>query len=118
MTCWPRRWPWGLSILVLQSIRRQNARWLVLAIGWHALVNTAALLALAAWGAWATEGVIALFALASLGAVLWLRDRGEATAEAGIGRTAATDPPPMPSAADPPPTERPERLEDSRYLDE
>ncbi|HEX9674863.1 MAG TPA: YhfC family glutamic-type intramembrane protease [Anaerolineales bacterium] len=118
MTCWPRRWPWGLSILVLQSIRRQNARWLVLAIGWHALVNTAALLALAAWGAWATEGVIALFALASLGAVFRLRDHSEATAEEVAGRTAAADPAARPSAADPTWMERPERLEDSRYLEE
>jgi len=107
----------GLSILVLQSIRRQNALWLVLAIGWHALVDAAALLALGAWGAWATEGVVALFAVASLGAAFRLRDRGEAPAEAGVGRTAATDPPPRPSAATPPLTERPERLEDSRYLD-
>jgi uncharacterized membrane protein YhfC len=111
----------GLSILVLQSIRKRNALWLVLAVGWHALVDGAALVALAAWGTWATEGVIALFALASLGAVFGLRDRGEATAQEPTGRTAATDPPAIPTAADRPPqawTERPERLEDSRYLEE
>ena len=87
-------------------------------VGLSSLVNTAALLALAAWGAWATEGVIALFALASLGAVFRLRDHSEATAEEVAGRTAAADPAARPSAADPPPTERPERLEDSRYLEE
>jgi len=111
----------GLSILVLQSIRRRNALWLFLAVGWHALVDAAALLALAAWGAWATEGVIALFAVASLGTVFLLRDRGEATAQEPTGRTAAADPLAIPTAADRPAqawTERPERLEDSRYMEE
>jgi len=111
----------GLSVLVLQSIRKRSALWLVLAVGWHALVDGAALVALAAWGAWATEGLIALFALASLGTVFLLRDRGEATPEQRAGRTAAADPLAIPTAADRPPqawTERPERLEDSRYLEE
>jgi uncharacterized membrane protein YhfC len=111
----------GLSILVLQSIRRRNALWLVLAVGWHALVDGAALVALAAWGAWATEGVIALFALASLGAVFGLRVRGEPTAEERPGPATPTDPPGIPTAVDPPRpawTEDPERLDDSRYLEE
>src|SRR3990172_8595748 len=107
----------GLSVLVLQSIRRRNALWLVLAIGWHALVDGAALVALATWGAWATEGLIALFALASLGVIFRLRDRGEAARDEGAGRKAATDPQAMPAASGPARpawTERPERLEDSR----
>jgi len=111
----------GLSILVLQSIRKRNALWLVLAVGWHALVDGAALVALAAWGAWATEGVIALFALASLGAVFGLRDRGEPTAEERPGAATPTDPPGIPTAVDPPRpawTEDPDRLDDSRYLEE
>ena len=111
----------GLSILVLQSIRKRNALWLVLAVGWHALVDGAALVALAAWGAWATEGVIALFALVSLGAVFGLRDRGEPTAEERPGAATPTDPPGIPTAVDPPRpawTEDPDRLDDSRYLEE
>ena len=63
----------GLSILVLQSDSQAQRP---LAGPGRRLARAgdgAALVALAAWGAWATEGVIALFALASLGAVFGLR---------------------------------------------
>jgi hypothetical protein len=56
-----------------------------------------------------------------LGAVFRLRHRDEATGEEHAGRTVATDPLAIPTAADPPRqtwTERPDRLEDSRYLEE
>lgn len=102
----------GLSILVLQAVRRRNLMWLGLAIGWHALVDGVALVALAAWGAWAAEGLIAALALLSIGAVLRLR--GDPEAESG-SQPPMKVPSPAPGPV-PEPGER--RLSDSRYMDE
>lgn len=62
----------GLSVLVLRAFTRAEAtgprlRWVLGAIGFHALSNLAAVAAMRAWGAWWAEAVIGLFALAALG---------------------------------------------------
>jgi hypothetical protein len=51
---------------------------LTLAVGWHTLVDAVAIYTLRMWGAYVTEGIGALLALASLGIVLALYQRGEA----------------------------------------
>ncbi len=105
----------GLSILVLQAVRRRNLLWLGLAIGWHMLVDGVALIALAAWGAWAAEGVIAVLALLSLGAIFGLRDREELPGESD--RPDGGSLPPRSSATGAP-SRLEERVSDSRYLDD
>jgi uncharacterized membrane protein YhfC len=84
----------GLSILVLQSLARRNLLWLGLAVGWHALVDGAALVSLAAWGPWGAEGVLALLALISLGTIFGLRGRK------ALERSADLTPAPGPHATD------------------
>lgn len=66
------------SLLVLQTLTRRSAIWLTLAVGWHTLVDAVAIYTLRMWGAYVTEGIGALLALASLGIVLALYQRGEA----------------------------------------
>jgi uncharacterized membrane protein YhfC len=63
----------ALAVLVLQAFVRRRPAWAVAAVGWHTLVDAGALLALQAWGAVATEGLVALLALASLGMIAALR---------------------------------------------
>jgi len=58
------------AVLVLQVFTRRQSRWLLAAIVWHALVNTAAALAVQAWGAYVTEGLMTIEAVISL-AILW-----------------------------------------------
>jgi uncharacterized membrane protein YhfC len=108
----------GLSILVLQSVRRRSILWLALAVVWHMLVDGAALVALAAGGAWAAEGAIAVLALASLGAVFGLRGRSRDPLEPPIapGTAPAGQPAAGPRRQEPP--VNPERLDDSRYLED
>jgi uncharacterized membrane protein YhfC len=61
------------SLLVLKAITRKKPVWLVLAVGWHALVNAVTLFAFGTWGAYVAEGLIGLMALFSLWIVFTLR---------------------------------------------
>jgi uncharacterized membrane protein YhfC len=56
----------ALSILVLQVFLRGSIRWLFLAIGYHALFNMIAVVAVSRVGPYATEGLLGLFSLMSL----------------------------------------------------
>lgn len=76
------------SLLVLQAITRKKPVWLVLAVGWHALVNAVALFAFGTWGAYVAEGLIGLMALFSLWIVFTLRKH-----EGGDGGPAHRAPP-------------------------
>lgn len=67
------------SLLVMQVFTRKQTRWLWLSVGWHTAGNAAALFLISGpwssqpWGFYAVEGVIGLFALASLGILFALR---------------------------------------------
>ena len=66
------------AVLVLQVFRRNQVRWLWLAVGWHTFVNFAGLmmtelLKAYSWAAYATEGMLGLLALVSLWIILRLR---------------------------------------------
>lgn len=63
----------SLSLLVLQSFRRGQGRWLGAAIAWHALLDAVAVFATVRWNVYVAEGAVALFALASAGIIFWLR---------------------------------------------
>ena len=64
----------SLSLMVMQVFTRGKLWWLWLAIGWHALVDATAVFVQIYWAnAYLTEAIVALFALVSLGIILWLR---------------------------------------------
>ncbi len=110
----------GLAVLVLQAFTRRNPAWLGGAILWHAASDTAALLALPAWGAYWTEAVVGIFALASLAMLFALRPKaasGEPAPPAGprpaVEALLALNPqPPLPAD---PAEELRRRLEDTKY---
>lgn len=56
----------SLSVLVLQAFIKKRLFWLFVSIGWHAFVDAAAVYASRLWGAYATEAILGVYALASL----------------------------------------------------
>jgi len=105
----------GLSLLVLQVFTRGQRRWVFIAVFWHAASNAAALIASfifrsQPWGAYAVEGIIALFTLASLGIIksLYKPEPTPAATPAVIASEVSIQPISGQT--------RPEDLEDSRYL--
>ncbi len=63
----------SLTILVLQVFIRGQSRWLWIAIAWHTLLNAVAVISVRQWGAYATEGILAIFTLLSIGMIFALR---------------------------------------------
>lgn len=61
------------SVLVLQSFRRQNFLWIVLAIGWHTVVDAVAVYALYTWGIYLTEALVGFFGLVGVGIIFALK---------------------------------------------
>lgn len=72
----------ALSAIVLQAFVRGQFRWVWLAIGWHALVDAASVIASNRIGIYWTEAVIGLMALISL-AILFALRRAEPEVESG-----------------------------------
>ena len=65
----------SLSLMVMQVLTRGKLWWLWLAIGWHALVDATAVFMQSYWAnAYLTEGIVAVFAVISLGIIFWLRE--------------------------------------------
>ncbi|MBN1875398.1 MAG: YhfC family intramembrane metalloprotease [Anaerolineae bacterium] len=60
----------ALSTLVLQTFTRNKLWPLWAAIGWHALVDATAVYVMGTWGILATEGIMVLLTLGSVG-ILW-----------------------------------------------
>lgn len=54
------------SVLVLQVFTRKQMRWLWLAVGWHAVVDAGAVVAISTIGPYLTEALIGAFALLNL----------------------------------------------------
>lgn len=63
----------ALSLIVMQVFVRGRSIWLLAAILWHALANALAIFAAVTWGVWASEGLLALIAMISLGIIFWLK---------------------------------------------
>lgn len=98
------------AVLVMQIFLRNQWRWLGLAIAWHWLLDGLTVYVVGMWGALATEGMLGLLALVSLGIVFALRS------------TDSSPPPPAASVETPPsspegpwPALTPDLLERSRY---
>ncbi len=64
------------AVLVLQVYKRRSLMWYGLAVGWHTLLNAAAVFASQRWGLYATEGILVFFALGSIWIVFALREEG------------------------------------------
>jgi len=65
----------SLSVLVLQCFIRRGWYWLPLAIGWHALVDGVALVAVQRVGPYWTEALVGVMAVISLGILFALRPK-------------------------------------------
>ncbi len=63
----------AMSLLVMQVFVCGQKRWLLYSILWHTALNFTAVYAVTTWGAVATEGLIGIFALLSVGIIFWLR---------------------------------------------
>ena len=63
----------ALSVMVLQVFLRGSLRWLFLAIGYHAVFNMIAVVAVTRVGPYATEGILAVFSLISVFIIFRLR---------------------------------------------
>jgi uncharacterized membrane protein YhfC len=64
----------SLSAMVMRAFTHRNAVWLGAAIGWHALINSLAVIALFTVSPLATEGLIGLTAGVSIGILFALRE--------------------------------------------
>lgn len=68
----------SLAVLVLQVFRRNSWRWLVVAVGYHLIVDAVAVLGVQLrWPALALEAVVGVFAILSLAMIFKLRPRSE-----------------------------------------
>jgi uncharacterized membrane protein YhfC len=102
----------ALAVLVLQAFTRRQWGWIALAVGYHALVDAAAVLALPTLGVIATEALVGGFAVVSLAIILALREPEPAPAPE------PAPPAPSPGIVAPPPVEAsPEALDDTRYVE-
>jgi uncharacterized membrane protein YhfC len=64
----------ALSILVLQVFLRKQILWLIVAMGWHSLVNAGAVLLLEKFGVLYAETWIGVCALVSLGIIFYFKE--------------------------------------------
>lgn len=102
----------ALSVLVWQVFRRSQSRWLWLALGWHAFVNAAALVAAQIWGAVQAEAVLGVIALIDIAIIFALRAPEPETTQP------LPQAPPHSSQAEPflkEIEETPEKLDQTRY---
>lgn len=67
----------SLATLVMQAFVRRSLVWLGAAVAWHTAIDMAAVLGISTIGAYATEAIVGLMALASLGIILALRPKGQ-----------------------------------------
>jgi len=64
----------ALSLVVMQVFTRGSLIWLFVAMGWHALVDAVAIIALDMWGPYLTEVIIGAMALISLALIFVLKE--------------------------------------------
>jgi uncharacterized membrane protein YhfC len=63
----------SLAVIVVQCFIRKQKRWLWLAIGYHALINSTAVFATSKLNPYWIEGILGIFSLISLGIIFFLR---------------------------------------------
>jgi len=63
----------AFSLLVMHAFLKGTRWWLVLAIGWHAVIDAVTVYCVTIWGPYITEAIVGLMAIVSLLMVLGLR---------------------------------------------
>jgi len=107
----------SLAVLVLQVFTRSDWRWLLVAIGYHLIVDAAAVVgAQSHWPALMIEAVIAPFALVSLAIIFELRPRGEPLVPPELAPMLIPGTPESPRPASSREANLREQLDDSRYV--
>jgi uncharacterized membrane protein YhfC len=104
----------ALTIMVLQVFLRGQSRWLWLAIAWHALLDAVVVMSVRQWGAYATEGILAIFTLLSIGIIFLLRNEDLDEEEDDLMPTGDWEPEPVTL---PPIEENEDTIEGTRYSD-
>jgi uncharacterized membrane protein YhfC len=61
------------TVMVLQAVKRKSFLWVLLAVGWHTLLDAVAVYASQTWNPYITEVIILAFGLISLGLILYMR---------------------------------------------
>jgi uncharacterized membrane protein YhfC len=67
------------AVLVVQTFKRHQIRWLLIAILWHTFVDAIGVSAAQLWGVYAAEGILALIAIMSIGIILAFREPYQTT---------------------------------------
>jgi uncharacterized membrane protein YhfC len=62
------------AVLVLQTFKRQQKRWLFLAIGWHTVINAIVIVSSRLWGIYIAEGLLGILAIISLAIIYVFRE--------------------------------------------
>jgi len=101
----------ALGMMVLQCFTRREWVWLPLAIGWHALVDGVALVAVQRLGPYWTEALVGVMAIISLGILFALRPKAVPGGVLAGGSPAERLP--LPVRRDERPTQ--DQLDDSRF---
>ncbi|MGB7539818.1 MAG: YhfC family glutamic-type intramembrane protease [Anaerolineales bacterium] len=99
----------AFAVIVLQCFTRRQGFWVWLAVGYHALVDATAVLAMKYVGAYGTEAIVAGFSILSLFIIFRLR-RPEPAPEG-----TPAPPAPMTGFTPKPVEETPEKLDDTRF---
>ena len=101
----------SLAVIVMQAFLRKNKSWLLIAIGWHWLVDAASVLSVSHFSIPVTELIIGGLALISLAIIFYFKST--ASEDATPPRDAAPrEPLPVEALNFSPPTDK---LDDSRY---
>jgi uncharacterized membrane protein YhfC len=98
----------AMAVMVMQVFTRKQARWLFLAIGYHAIIDASAVVNIKYLGAYWTEAILGGFAILSAVLILLLR-QPEPPADI------LPSSPPLVSVPIEPPEETFENLEETRY---
>ncbi len=106
----------SLSVLVFQAVIRRKVAWLILAVGWHTVVDALAVFGLQRWNVYIIEGLLAILAGISLWMILILRNK-QPEEEGAVYVRADALPMPPPSSTPMRTDLSKERLDDSRYND-
>lgn len=99
------------SVMVMRALTDSNRWWLAAAIGWHALIDAAAVFSLPLLGAVATEAIIGVMALISLAIIFRLRQEAPPVPPVTADRPLAAPKREGPVAAGP------RSIDESRYTD-
>ena len=103
----------SFSLLVLQSLIKRQPLWLLLAIGWHALVDGITVYALGIWGAYVAEAMVGASCLLSLAVIFALRQPEPIVEQVQPELSPSLL---LPRPIDFEPLETPEKLDKTRYL--